>query len=81
MAPESGLSAEQLAACMPAHDKWPWRAEQDGWMQAHNALRLDMSDFHAVLTVLTAQEAAGKPITAWQAREALRMGKEARVER
>lgn len=68
MAHASGLSAEQLAACMPANGAWHYAAEQDGWCKAHEALRADMSDLSAALAALVAREAAGKQLTAWQAR-------------
>jgi hypothetical protein len=64
----SGLTAEQLAACLAANASWPFAAHEDGWVKAHDALRLDMADFDAALAVLAAQEAAGQQLTAWQVR-------------
>ena len=68
MALESGLSDEQLAACMAANAAWPYAACEDGWQKAHDALRTDLADFEAALAALAAQEAAGKPLTPWQVR-------------
>ena len=68
---------EQLAACMAANSAWAFPAKDDGWVRAHDALRLDMTDFGTALAVMTAQESAGKPITAWQVRGPARLGRAA----
>ena len=64
----TGLTAEQLEKCMAANGGWAHPAKDDGWVRAHDALRLDMKDFETALSVLAAQDSAGKPITAWQVR-------------
>ena len=72
----SALTPEQLAACMAANGAWAFPAKDDGWVRAHDALRLDMTDFGAALAVLAAQDSAGKAITAWQVRGPARYGGE-----
>ena len=67
-APGHGLSEQQLAACMRANAVWPYDAQRDGWVMAHNALRADMADLEAALSALDGQLAAGKKLNAWQAR-------------
>lgn len=63
-----GLSDKQLADCMAPNARWAHAASQDGWVLAHDALREDMKDLHAAVEALLAQAAAGKALTAWQAR-------------
>jgi hypothetical protein len=63
-----GLSDAQLAACMAPNAAWPHAARDDGWVLAHDALRADMADLHAAVDALLAHAAAGRALTAWQAR-------------
>ena len=64
----SSLTPEQVAKCMAPSSGWAFPAKDDGWVRAHDALRLDMADFEAALAVLKVQDAACTPLTAWQVR-------------
>ncbi len=59
--PGHGLTPEQYEACMKASDRWHKAASDEGWVLAHNALRLEMDEFAAALAAL-----AGQAINKWQ---------------
>ncbi len=58
---EHGLTAEQFEACMKASDRWKKAALEEGWVLAHNALRLDMDEMAGALQALH-----GQALTKWQ---------------
>jgi hypothetical protein len=62
-APGHGLTPKQYEACMRVSEKWPQPAHRDGWVLAHNAIRLDMRDFANAIATCVSQ---GGNLTPWQ---------------
>jgi hypothetical protein len=58
-----GLTPEQYEACMRPNERNPRPWQDEGWMRAHNAIRLDMHDYANAIATCIGQ---GGDLTPWQ---------------
>lgn len=59
--PAHGLTPEQVTACMAISERWSYPGERDGWVMAHNAVRLGMTEFLTGIEVLVARNVPLSP--------------------
>lgn len=59
-------TVQETSTSVKAEKEWHYPPEKDGWVIAHDAIRLDMSDLRSALQALEHYAAKGQQLQAWQ---------------
>lgn len=60
------ISPEELKEVMGVNPKWSYRAELDGWVKAHEAVRADLADLLSALTAWKNRIEKGQAAAQWE---------------
>lgn len=61
------ITESALAALLARNKDWPFSADEDGWVMAHNTIRKDMKDFEQALATVVQGMKQGAALEDWQA--------------